>query len=76
LVALPIIYPLYTALLLDSRVIRNPTNHSDATVSVSLSLLSAHFFNHISDSMNIQLAEVGWASVNKGFKRKRNLGGL
>jgi len=40
-------YPLYTALLWDSRWIGNPKNHSSTTVSVSPSCLSAHFFNHM-----------------------------
>ena len=40
-------YPLYTALLWNSRWIGNPTNHSSTTVSVSPSCLSACFFNHV-----------------------------
>jgi len=39
-------YPLYTALLSDSRWIGNPINRSSTSVSVSPSCLSAHFFNH------------------------------
>jgi len=40
-------YPLYTALLSDSRWIGNPINHSSTTMSVSPSCLSAHLFNHM-----------------------------
>jgi len=39
-------YPLYNALLSDSRWIGNLLNHSSNTVSVSPSCLSAHVFNH------------------------------
>jgi len=42
-----VIYPLYTALLSDSRWIGNPINHSSTTASVSPSCLSAHVFNHM-----------------------------
>jgi len=41
------IYPLYTALLSDSRWIGNPINHSSTTVGVSPSYLSAHFRKNI-----------------------------
>jgi len=62
-------YPLYTALLSDSRWIGNPINHSTTTVSVSPSCLSAFF--HPYPIQRIQLAEVGWESHDKGFERKR-----
>jgi len=63
------IYPLYTALLWDSRWIGNPINHSSTTVSVSPSRLSAHFFQ-LYAIQRIQVAEVGWESDNNGFDRK------
>jgi len=39
-------YPLYTALLSESRWIGNPINRSSTTVSVSPSCLSGDCFNH------------------------------
>jgi len=45
-------YPLYTALLSDSRWIGNPISHSSTTVSVLQSCLSAHF-STITDSANL-----------------------
>jgi len=39
-------YPLYTALLPDSRWIGNPINHSSTTVSISPSCLSTPYVNH------------------------------
>ena len=64
-------YPLYTALLWDSRWIGNPTNHSSTTASVSprTELLERAFFQPHA-VQRIQLAEVDWKSDNKGFDWK------
>ena len=61
-------YPLYTALLSDSRWIGNSINHSSTTVSVSPSCLSAHYCKH--PIQRIQLVEVDWESDNKDLSEK------
>ena len=52
-------YPLYTALLSDSRWIGNPINHSSTTVSVSPSCLSAHVCNHMRFNESNEQRKIG-----------------